>query len=326
MKTILVAGGAGYIGSHMVATLAESGYQVLTLDNLCSGHRDAVIAGEFIAGDLADVPLLDNVFVRHRFDCVMHFSAHLDVGESVRDPSKYYRNNVANTQKLLDAMIKHGVRAFIFSSSAAIFGEPRYVPIDELHPQVPVNPYGRSKWMVEQMLEDYDRAYGLKSVALRYFNAAGADPKGRLGERHDPETHLIPLLLQVASGKRERITVFGSDYDTPDGTCIRDYVHVSDLCEAHRLALHWLLGGGQSRRYNLGNGDGYSVLQVIDAVKKITGKSVSFACGDRREGDPTRLVADSTRAQTELGWQPRYPDLETIIEHAWRWESNRTQV
>ncbi len=326
MKTILVAGGAGYIGSHMVATLAESGYQVLTLDNLCSGHRDAVIAGEFIAGDLADVPLLDNVFVRHRFDCVMHFSAHLDVGESVRDPSKYYRNNVANTQKLLDAMIKHGVRAFIFSSSAAIFGEPRYVPIDELHPQVPVNPYGRSKWMVEQMLEDYDRAYGLKSVALRYFNAAGADPKGRLGERHDPETHLIPLLLQVASGKRERITVFGSDYDTPDGTCIRDYVHVNDLCEAHRLALHWLLGGGQSRRYNLGNGDGYSVLQVIDAVKKVTGKSVNFAYGERREGDPTRLVADPTSAQTELRWQPRYPDLETIIEHAWRWESSRTQV
>lgn len=326
MKKILVAGGAGYIGSHMVAALAESGYEVLTLDNLCSGYRDAVIAGGFIEGDLEDLPFLDTVFQRHSFDSVMHFSAHLDVGESVREPSKYYRNNVANTQNLLDVMVKHGVNTFIFSSTAAIFGEPRYVPIDETHPQVPVNPYGRSKLMVEQMLEDYDRAYGLKSVALRYFNAAGADPKGRLGERHDPETHLIPLILQVASGKRERITVYGSNYDTPDGTCIRDYVHVNDLCEAHRLALNWLLNGGQSRRYNLGNGDGYSVLQVIEAVEKVTGKSIAIAYGERREGDPTRLVANPTLARTELSWQPRYAHLETIIEHAWRWELTMAQI
>lgn len=326
MSKILVAGGAGYIGSHMVAALAESGFEVLTLDNLCSGYRDAVIAGEFIEGDLADLPFLETIFMRHSFDCVMHFSAHLDVGESVRDPSKYYRNNVANTQNLLDVMVKHGVNAFIFSSTAAIFGEPRYVPIDETHPQAPVNPYGRSKLMVEQVLEDYDRAYGLKSVALRYFNAAGADPKGRLGESHNPETHLIPLILQVASGKRERITVYGSNYDTPDGTCIRDYVHVNDLCEAHRLALNWLLGGGRSRRYNLGNGDGYSVLQVIEAVKKVTGKSIPIDYGERREGDPTRLVANPTRARTELSWQPRYADLETIIEHAWRWELTMAQI
>ncbi len=323
MSKILVAGGAGYIGSHMVAALAESGYQVVTLDNLCSGYRDAVIAGEFIEGDLEDFGFLDSVFQTHAFDSVMHFSAHLDVGESVREPSKYYRNNVANTQNMLDVMVKHGVNTFIFSSTAAIFGEPRYVPIDETHPQVPVNPYGRSKLMVEQMLEDYDRAYGLRSVALRYFNAAGADPKGRLGERHNPETHLIPLILQVASGMREHITVYGSDYETPDGTCIRDYVHVNDLCEAHRLALNWLLDGGQSRRFNLGNGDGYSVLQVIEAVEKVTGKSIPVVYGEPREGDPTRLVANPTQAKTDLLWQPRYADLETIIGHAWQWELNR---
>ncbi|MGI9305440.1 MAG: UDP-glucose 4-epimerase GalE, partial [Gammaproteobacteria bacterium] len=233
---------------------------------------------------------------------------------------KYYRNNVVTTQILLDAMLRHGVRVFIFSSTAAIFGEPQYTPMDEAHPKNPINPYGRSKWMVEQILEDYDRAYGLKAAALRYFNAAGADPAGRLGERHDPETHLIPLVLQAASGKRESITIFGVDYDTPDGTCVRDYVHVNDLCDAHLQALERLLDGGGSARYNLGNGAGFSVRQVIDAAAKVVGHEIPVVQGERRAGDPARLVADSTRCKSELQWRPRYADLETIISHAWRWE------
>ncbi|HEX2242774.1 MAG TPA: UDP-glucose 4-epimerase GalE, partial [Gammaproteobacteria bacterium] len=233
----------------MVAVLGEAGYKPVTLDNLYSGYRDAVIAGEFIQGDLNDRELLNQVLDAHDFAGVMHFAAHIEVGESVRDPAKYYRNNVANTQNLLDAMVRYGVNAFIFSSTAAIFGEPQYIPIDEQHPKAPVNPYGRSKWMVEQLLEDYDHAYGLKSCALRYFNAAGADPRGRLGERHQPESHLIPLVLQAASGRRESITLYGTDYDTTDGTCIRDYIHVSDLCDAHLLALEQLTQGGESNRY-----------------------------------------------------------------------------
>jgi UDP-glucose 4-epimerase len=320
MTNILVAGGAGYIGSHMVAGLAEAGLDVVTLDNLYSGHRDAVIAGELVEGDLADSRFLDELFSRHRFDGVMHFAAHIEVGESIRDPAKYYRNNVTNTQNFLDAMVAHGVKAFIFSSTAAIFGEPQYVPIDEAHPKAPINPYGRSKWMVEQMLEDYDRAYGLRAIALRYFNAAGADPQRRLGERHDPETHLIPLVLQAASGRRGAITVFGEDYDTPDGTCIRDYIHVNDLCAVHLLALQRLLDGGDSDRFNLGNGQGYSVREVIDTARRVTSREIPVIQGERRAGDPARLVADSTRVQNELGWRPGYAALETIVAHAWRWE------
>lgn len=320
MTKILVVGGAGYIGSHMVAALAEAGLDVVTLDNLYSGYRDAVIDGAFVEGDLADARSLDRLFSQHGFDGVMHFAAHIEVGESVREPAKYYRNNVTHTQNLLDAMVAHGVRAFIFSSTAAIFGEPRYVPIDEAHPKAPINPYGRSKWMVEQILEDYDRAYGLKAIALRYFNAAGADPQGRLGERHDPETHLIPLVLQAASGRRGAITVFGQDYDTPDGTCVRDYIHVHDLCAVHLLALRRLLDGGDSDRFNLGNGQGYSVREVIDTARRVTGREIPVIQGERRAGDPARLVADSTRAQDELGWRPGYADLETIVAHAWQWE------
>jgi UDP-glucose 4-epimerase len=317
---ILVVGGAGYIGSHMVAVLNESGYRPIILDNLYSGHRDAVIAGDFIEGDLQDRELLDRVLDAYKVVGVMHFAAHIEVGESVCNPSKYYRNNVANTQNLLDAMVRFGVNAFIFSSTAAIFGEPQYVPIDEKHPRAPVNPYGRSKWMVEQLLEDYDRAYGLKACALRYFNAAGADPQGRLGERHNPESHLIPLVLQTASGRREAITVFGTDYNTPDGTCIRDYIHVADLCNAHLLALQRLLEGGDSDRYNLGNGQGYSVREVIDAAARVTGRKIPVARGERRAGDPARLVADSARARSKLGWNPCLVDLDTIIGHAWTWE------
>lgn len=326
MAKILVAGGAGYIGSHMAAALDAAGYDVVTLDNLYSGHRDAVIAGELVVGDVADAAVLDGLFAGHRFAGVMHFAAHIEVGESVADPAKYYRNNVAATQTLLDAMVRHDVSTFIFSSTAAIFGEPQYVPIDEAHPRDPINPYGRSKWMVEQIMEDYDRAYGLKAVALRYFNAAGADSQGRLGERHEPESHLIPLVLRAASGRRENITVFGSDYDTPDGTCIRDYIHVHDLCAAHLLALEHLCSGGGSDRFNLGNGQGFSVREVIDTAKTVSGREIAVVQGERRAGDPARLVADSTRCKEKLQWKPEYADLETIVRHAWSWEQKATSA
>ncbi|MGZ5052341.1 MAG: UDP-glucose 4-epimerase GalE [Methylobacter sp.] len=317
---ILVVGGAGYIGSHMVKMLLAEGHQVATFDNLSSGHRDAVLGGEFFHGDLADPTELDAVFVRFRPDAVMHFASFIQVGESVRRPDMYYRNNVTNTVNLLDAMVAHRVRHFIFSSTAAVFGEPDYVPIDEAHPKQPVNPYGRSKWMMEQVLDDYDRAFELKSVCLRYFNAAGADPDGLLGERHEPETHLIPLVLQAASGRRPDIHLFGRDYDTPDGTCIRDYIHIVDLCSAHLLALRHLADGGCSERFNLGNGTGFSVQQVIDTAEKITGRKVAVVDSPRRDGDPARLVADSTRARELLGWRPKFAGLETIVAHAWAWE------
>jgi UDP-glucose 4-epimerase len=317
---ILVVGGAGYIGSHMVKMLIAQGHAVVTFDNLSSGHRDAVLGGEFVLGDLADQAALDNVFKLHQPEAVMHFASFIQVGESVRKPDMYYRNNFSNTLNLLDAMVAHQVKHFIFSSTAAVFGEPDYVPIDEAHPNRPVNPYGRSKWMVEQVLADYDLAYGLKSVCLRYFNAAGADPEGLLGERHDPETHLIPLILQAASGRRDNIQVFGRDYDTPDGTCIRDYIHIVDLCSAHALALAHLTHGGQSERYNLGNGAGFSVQQVIDTVERVTGNTVTVIDGPRRAGDPARLVADATRARNELGWKPEFDQLQQIVAHAWAWE------
>lgn len=322
MQSILVVGGAGYIGSHMVKFLARAGYRVVVLDNLSTGHADAVRYGELIVGDMADTALLDRLFHSHRFDAIMHFAAFSLVGESVDDPGKYYRNNVANTLNLLDAMVRHQVRHFVFSSTAATFGEPRSDRIDESHPQNPINPYGRSKLMVEHLLADYDAAYGLKSVCLRYFNAAGADPEGELGERHNPETHLIPLVLQAASGRRSHIHVFGTDYDTPDGSCLRDYIHVQDLCSAHQQALQWLQEHQQSKQFNLGNGDGYSVLDVIETARKVTGKEIPVLIGDRRVGDPARLVADATLAQQQLGWKPEYPDLVDMIAHAWHWEQS----
>jgi UDP-glucose 4-epimerase len=262
---ILVVGGAGYIGSHMVKMLGQQCCTVTTLDDLSSGHLDAVLCGEFVQGNFGDRAVLEAVLSRG-FDAVMHFASFIQVGESVQHPDKYYRNNVSYTLGLLDAMRAHGVNKFIFSSTAATFGEPQYTPIDERHPQQPINPYGRTKLMVEQALADYERAYGFKSVCLRYFNAAGADPEGQLGERHDPETHLIPLVLQAASGKRPSIYVFGCDYDTPDGTCIRDYIHIQDLCSAHWLALQSLTHGAESQSYNLGNGNGFSVQEVIDTA------------------------------------------------------------
>ncbi len=317
---ILVVGGAGYIGSHMVKRFGQLGVDVVTLDNLVGGYRDAITHGEFVEGDIADRSLLDRLFSAHQFDVVMHFASYIEVGESVRDPAKYYQNNVANTLTLLEAMKDHGVLKFIFSSTAATFGEPQYVPIDESHPQSPINPYGQSKLMIEKILADFDQAYGMKSVCLRYFNAAGADPECIIGERHEPETHLVPLILQAASGRREAISVFGRDYDTDDGTCVRDYIHVMDLAEAHWLGVQRLVDGGDSASFNLGNGQGFSVQAVIDAAKRVTGRDIQVIDAPRRDGDPARLVADSTAARQQLGWQPQYADLDTIIKHAWDWE------
>jgi UDP-glucose 4-epimerase len=321
---ILVVGGAGYIGSHMVKLLGQHGCAVTTLDDLSSGHRDAVTAGDFVQGDMADIKLLRRVFAARKYDAVMHFASFIEVGESVREPAKYYRNNVANTLALLAAMREAGIDRFIFSSTAAIFGTPQYVPIDEQHPRAPINPYGRTKNMVEDILADYERAYGLRSVCLRYFNAAGADPQGQLGERHEPESHLIPLALQAAAGRRAGLAVYGTDYDTPDGTCIRDYVHVSDLCDAHWLALESLRDGSASQAYNLGNGNGFSVLEVIETAKRVSGVDFPVKNESRRAGDPPRLVADSSAIKTKLGWTPRYPDLETIVAHAWAFERARS--
>lgn len=317
---VLVVGGAGFIGSHMVKKLGRLGCQVTTLDNLSNGHRDAVLYGEFVLGDLADGELLAQLMRPGRFDAVMHFASFIQVGESVQQPSKYYGNNVVNTVHLLDAMRQAGIGRFVFSSTAATFGLPQYSPIDERHPQQPINPYGRSKLMVEQILEDFDRAYGLKSTCLRYFNAAGADPEMQLGERHNPETHLIPLVLQVASGKKSHISVFGRDYDTSDGTCVRDYVHVSDLCDAHWLSLQSLMNGAGSQRYNLGNGNGFTVQEVIETAQRVTGSTIAAVDAPRREGDPDRLVADATQAKKILGWQPQFTDLDEIVAHSWAWE------
>lgn len=323
MKNLLVVGGAGYIGSHMVWLLGQRGVNVVTLDNLSAGYRDAVLCGELVVGDIADRSVLDRVLGSRRFDAVMHFASCIQVGESVVDPAKYYQNNVANTLTVLGAMKDHGVSQLVFSSTAAVFGEPHYSPIDEAHPRDPINPYGRTKWMIEQVLADYDRAYGLRSVSLRYFNAAGAHPDALLGERHEPETHLIPLVLQAAAGRRSHITVFGDDFDTPDGTCVRDYVHVMDLAQAHWQALQYLAQGGETTAINLGNGDGYSVQQVIEAARAVTARPIAVQTGPRRAGDPARLVADAARARSLLGWQPQHGDLQTIVRDAWRWESQR---
>jgi UDP-glucose 4-epimerase len=321
---ILLAGGAGYIGSHMARLLLDEGHDVAVVDNLSTGHREAVPARVFLKADLQHRVLLDTIFGSRQFDGVMHFASSSQVGESVANPGQYYLNNVANTLNLLDAMLRRGVTRIVFSSTAAIFGEPRYVPIDERHPRDPLSPYGRSKLMVEQILADYERAHGLRHVCLRYFNAAGAHPSGAIGERHDPESHLIPLVLRAASGRSPGIRIYGTDYDTPDGTCIRDYIHVSDLCRAHLLAMVHLMGGGASRAYNLGNGNGYSVRQVVDAACRVTGSAVAVTAAPRREGDPAQLIADSSLARRELGWRPQYSDLDTIIAHAWTWERGRS--
>lgn len=323
-SNILVVGGAGYIGSHMVKDLLDTGYHVVTLDDLSTGHRELVLGGEFIEGGLGDAVLLDKLFSTHKISAVMHFAAFSLVGESVEKPLKYYRNNMAATAELLDSMIRHNVKRFIFSSTAAVYGEPVDLPITESHPCNPTNPYGASKIAVERMLKDCDSAYGLKYISLRYFNAAGADKSGTIGERHRNETHLIPLVLEVAAGRRENIKIFGANYPTSDGTCIRDYIHVNDLTGAHLLALNSLLSGGDSAVYNLGNNRGYSVREVIELARKVTGKPIPAIEADKRPGDPAVLIASSDKIKKNLGWKPEYEDLETIIQTAWKWHQKET--
>lgn len=318
-KDILVVGGAGYIGSHMCKHLFKSGYQPIVLDNLVCGHRQAVKWGPFFEGSMGDSNLLRRIFSDHPIAAVMHFAAFCYVGESVTEPAKYYENNVANTISLLEVMLEKKVSNFIFSSSCATYGEPIEVPIREDHPLRPISPYGRTKLMVEQILEDFREAYGLASVSLRYFNAAGADPDGELGEDHDPETHLIPLVLQTALGQRPSIDIFGDDYPTKDGTCIRDYIHVEDLAQAHLIGLERLLNGEAGGQYNLGNGEGHSVREVIEMARRVTGRPILARVGQRRRGDPAVLVSSSEKAIRQLGWRPRFPGLEAVIETAWNW-------
>jgi UDP-glucose 4-epimerase len=324
--SILVTGGAGYIGSHTVLALKQAGYNVVILDNLVYGHRDLVekvLEVELIVGDTGDRSLLDHLFKTHDIEAVMHFSAYAYVGESVTDPAKYYRNNVVGTLTLLEAMLTASVKKFVFSSTCATYGVPEFVPIPETHPQNPINPYGATKLMVERILADFDVAYGFKSVRFRYFNAAGANPNGLLGEDHNPETHLIPLVLMTALGKRESISIFGTDYPTPDGTCVRDYIHVNDLADAHILGLEYLLKGGDSEVFNLGNGSGFSVREVIAAAEAVTGVSIAVEERDRRPGDPPILIGTSEQARTILGWKPQYTSIKDIVADAWQWHQKR---
>ncbi len=315
---ILVTGGAGYIGSVAAEALRNGGEAVVVVDNLVHGHRRAVNDSiPFFKGDIGDRDLISRILDEHSITECMHFSAYAYVGESVEQPARYFENNVSQTVSLLEQLEKAGVERFVFSSTCASYGEPQYVPIDEKHPQMPTNPYGWSKFMVERILESYDAAYGLRSVSLRYFNAAGAT--GTHGEHHDPETHLIPLVLQAARGKREHVSIFGDDYPTPDGTAIRDYIHVSDLGRAHILALEYLRTGGKSEFFNLGNGNGYSVKEVIKTAEKVTGRTIKSKPEPRREGDPSKLIADANKAFDLLGWKPEIPKLEQIIESAWNW-------
>jgi len=317
---ILVVGGAGYIGSHMTKALIEAGHKVVVLDNLSNGHRDAVHPdATFLLGDLSNRKRVIEI-LGNGFDGVMHFASFIQVGESVTNPGMYYHNNFCNTLNLLDAMVQTDCMYIIFSSTAAIFGNPESIPINESHHEKPINSYGSSKLMVEQALKDYDIAHNMKSICLRYFNAAGATPDGSLGERHSPETHLIPLVLQTAAGKHAHIEIFGEDYETPDGTCIRDYIHVLDLCDAHLLALNKLMASNKSGAYNLGNGSGFSVKEVIMMAEKITGNTIPVKISPRRDGDPAQLVANPINAINELGWKPRHNTLEQIITDAWQWE------
>jgi UDP-glucose 4-epimerase len=322
---VLVTGGAGYIGSHMVKLLAESGAQVTVLDDLSTGHAEAVRGRDFVQGDIADVAFTRTLLAQKGIEAVVHFAASSLVGESVADPLKYYRRNVGGTAALLHAMRDAKVTRIVFSSTAAVYGDPVRIPIDEAHPTQPVNPYGASKLAVERMLSDCSAAYGIGAVVLRYFNAAGADPSGELGEQHDPETHLIPLVLQAASGRRAAISVFGNDWPTRDGTCVRDYVHVSDLCIAHLQALEWLAKGEGYECFNLGNGEGATVLEVVEAARRVTGKTIKIIEAQRRAGDPPSLVADASKARRVLGWQPARADIEAIVRDAWNFEQRRAR-
>ncbi len=332
MTALLVTGGAGYIGSHMVNLLVSEGHQVTVFDNLTTGHRDAVTRTGFIEGDLQRLADVTRAFDGRKIDVVMHFAASCYVGESVHHPAKYYANNVIGTLNLLEGMRESEVRRLVFSSTCSTYGDPVSLPMNEDHPQQPVNPYGMSKLTAERAMADYGRAYGLSTVALRYFNAAGCDPDGELGERHDPETHLIPLILREALRVRVGgnpadtvLQVFGDDFDTPDGSCVRDYVHVEDLCAAHLLAMERLMAGKVAgfEAFNLGTGNGYSVKEVIETCTRVTGQDIQYRMAGRRAGDPARLVASAARARAELGWVPRFEELEGIVETAWRWFQQR---
>lgn len=320
---ILIVGGAGYIGSHVNKMLSKCGYETVVFDNLVYGHKEAVKWGTLVTGDLGDKIALEQLFQTYRFDCVFHFAAYAYVGESVTNPSKYYNNNVANTLQLLDVMLKYGVRRFVFSSSCATYGVPERIPVTEDMPQRPINPYGSSKLMIERILEDYHNAYGLNYCALRYFNAAGADPDGEIGESHNPEPHLIPLVLAAAAKDRPCVKVFGTDYETKDGSCVRDYIHVTDLADAHLRAMDYLIAGNESTCVNLGNGTGYSVLEIIKAAKNVCGQDFSVECEGRRPGDPAILIGSSAKARRILGWSPSYTRVEDILGHAWYWYNHK---
>ncbi len=316
---ILITGGAGYIGAHANKALSNKGYETLVIDNFVYGHKEFLKWGAFEYCDLADIDRLRLLFKKYPVSAVMHFAAFTYVGESVIDPQKYYLNNVKNSMNLLQVMLENNVRFFIFSSSCAVYGNPERIPLSEDHPLRPINTYGRTKLIIEEILRDYSDAYGLRFASLRYFNAAGADLDAEIGEWHEPETHLIPLVLDAAISKKDDIKIFGTDYDTPDGTCIRDYIHVSDLAEAHLLAFEYLLNGGRSDFFNLGNGNGFSVKEVIETARRITGKEIKAVESERRQGDPPVLVGSSEKAEKVLNWKPKYNDLSTIIDTAWRW-------
>ncbi len=322
MKTVLVTGGAGYIGSHACKALSQAGYVPVTYDNLITGWQDAVKFGPFEQGDLLDRARLDEVFAKHQPVAVMHFAALSQVGEAMKEPGKYWSNNVTGSLTLIEAAVAAGCLDFVFSSTCATYGEHDNVVLDETTSQHPLNAYGASKRAIEDILHDFEAAHGLRHVIFRYFNVAGADPDGEVGEFHRPETHLVPLMLDAIDGKRDGLTVFGTDYDTPDGTCIRDYVHVCDLVDAHVLGLNWLEEGKGSRVFNLGTGSGFSVLEVIEHSKAVTNRAVPYTVGARREGDCTKLVSGSVRAEAELGWKPKRSTLETMIADAWRWHQN----
>jgi UDP-glucose 4-epimerase len=320
---ILIVGGAGYIGAHINKQLDINGYKTIVFDNLSFGHEDFVKWGTFERGDLGNISEIRRIFKKYPITAVMHFAAFTYVGQSVEDPQKYYRNNVCNTLNLLQVMLEFNVKKLIFSSTCATYGDPVEIPITEQHPQNPISPYGRGKLMVENILSDYNRAYNLRYISLRYFNAAGADPDSEIGELHDPETHLIPLILDVASGKRKSIKIFGTDYNTLDGTCIRDYIHVTDLADAHLKALQYLENGGKSDYFNLGNGNGFSVKEVIEKAREITGKKILAEEDKRRPGDPPVLVGSSDKIRKILKWEPKYGDLLLIIKSAWKWHEKK---
>ena len=316
---ILIVGGAGYIGSHTNKLLSKQGHETVVFDNLVHGHREFVKWGSFFHGDLSNKEQIMQCFLKYPIHAVMHFSAFAYIGESVCEPGKYYKNNVSNTVNLLEIMRKFAVNKIVFSSSCSIYGEPEEIPITETHPKYPTNPYGKSKLMVEEILKDYDYAHGIKHISLRYFNAAGADPELEIGEKHNPETHLIPLIMQVASGLYPHITIYGDAYPTPDGTCIRDYIHVNDIAKAHILALQALESGMNSTAMNLGNGNAYSVKEIITLSEQVTGGTIKRKMGPKRIGDPAQLISDSRKAKQELGWEPGYADIKIIVEHAWNW-------